>query len=356
MNVNGHGNETKLTAKLFLDGSESSPNFLSKSQTISFVSSARIQPDSLTIFNHPSNVITLTLAAGSGHFQAEIEAIKSDQQQQQHSEQLDSGASRLKINQITERSIVVSPLVNNGPTLLHLFDYCVPPLNEFLLTKTDLSLAKTEFVYWQPAATARINVAGINSILVHYDDEKLQINAQLRVYVQISDANGNPIKVKYFSLMNLKAKLLNSQAAATEKGSSSDAAEDKSNESGTSLSHAESELYAAIEALPLEEYATLDLDEQDKEYTAVYTLSAVKEGVVSVQFEAHSDGYFENSKMTSPLSKLIRSPLKEIQIFAPLNVQPKYVELVRGANYQIVASGGPNTPDASIQYEMVSDA
>ena len=53
------------------------------------------------------------------------------------------------------------------------------------------------------------------------------------------------------------------------------------------------------------------------------------------------------------MSKLIKSPLKDIQIFAPLDVQPKYIELIRGANYQIITTGGPNTPDASIQFEMV---
>ena len=53
------------------------------------------------------------------------------------------------------------------------------------------------------------------------------------------------------------------------------------------------------------------------------------------------------------MSKLIKSPFKDIQIFEPLNVQPKYIELIRGANYQIVTNGGPNTPDSSIQFEMV---
>jgi hypothetical protein len=118
----------------------------------------------------------------------------------------------------------------------------------------------------------------------------------------------------------------------------------------------QNELYASIEELRQEDYVTLDLSEQDKDYTAVYILHAIKEGIVSIQFEAHSDGYFENSKSspTSTLSKIIVSPLKDIEIFSPLNVQPKLIELVRGANYQIIATGGANTPDASIQFEMAS--
>jgi hypothetical protein len=350
VNKHGNGNDSKLTAKLYLNANDKTSSFLSKTLTVNFVTAAKIQPDSLTIFNHPSNIITLALSSGSGHFQAEVETVRGDQHQQPG--ELDLG-NRLKINQITEHSVVVSPLINNGLTLLHIYDYCIPPLNEFL-SRINTQSSKSEVIFWQPATTARINVAGINSILVHYEDEKFQINTQLKVYVQISDANGNPIKVKYFSLMSLKAKLINNQAVSTEKGS--EASYEKSQNDDKSANKnllSENELYASIDALPLEEYSNLDLNDQDKEYTAIYTLNALKEGIISIQFEAHSDGYFENSKLSSSMSKLIKSPLKDIQIFAPLNVQPKYIELIRGANYQIITTGGPNTPDASIQFEMV---
>ena len=347
--IKKHENHLKLTGKLYLDANDYKKSlFLSKTLTVNFVSLAKIYPDSMTIFNHPSNIITLALSNGSGHFQAEIETVKGEQ-----TNEIDLG-NRLKINQITEHSIVVSPLVNNGLTLLHIYDYCIPPFNDFLSRADAPQLSKSELIFWQPASTARINVAGINSILVHYEDEKFQVNTQLKIYVQISDANGNSIKVKYFSLMSLKAKLINSQVASTEKGSES--SYDKSNNGNKSSNKnilLENESYASIEALPLEEYSKLDLSDEDKEFTAVYTLNALKEGIVSIQFEAHSDGYFENSKLASTMSKLIKSPFKDIQIFEPLNVQPKYIELIRGANYQIVTNGGPNTPDSSIQFEMV---
>ena len=256
----------------------------------------------------------------------------------------------LKINQITDHGIVVSPLLNNGLTLMHVYDYCIPPLVDHLVQdENSQQLTKNAVITWPPAATARIQVAGINSILAHYDDEKFQINTQLRVYIQISDATGNLIKTKYFPLMSLKAKLMNSKSS-TDKSSDAD---EKAATSSSANSLLDNELYATIEPLSLEAYAGLDLHEEDKEYTSVYTLHAVKEGVVSIQFEAHSDGYFENPKVSSTLSKLIRSPLKDIQIFTPLNVQPKHIELIRGANYQIVTTGGPNTPDASVKYEMV---
>jgi hypothetical protein len=64
---------------------------------------------------------------------------------------------------ITENS-VVSPALNNGLALLHLFDYCVP------LVKLDLADQKPHhqrLVYtWHPFTTAKVHVAGITSILV----------------------------------------------------------------------------------------------------------------------------------------------------------------------------------------------
>jgi hypothetical protein len=98
--------------------------------------------------------------------------------------------------------VVVSPLTNNGLTYLHIYDYCVPPQTELLSKVTSL-------LTWQPYATSKIQVAGINTILVNYEDDKVQVKEGLKIYVQISDATGNLIRTKYFSLMNLKAKLTN---------------------------------------------------------------------------------------------------------------------------------------------------
>ena len=71
-----NGNDSKLTAKLFATKN----TFLSKSLSVHFVSEVRVQPDSLTVFNHPSNVVTLALLNGSSHYQAEIETIRVEQQ------------------------------------------------------------------------------------------------------------------------------------------------------------------------------------------------------------------------------------------------------------------------------------
>jgi hypothetical protein len=253
-----HANASlKLTAKMHLNEKQDKLNILSKSLLVKFVSLVQIEPESLTVFNHPSNVVTLALSQGSGHFQAEIETVQNDQ--------LIDSEHRLKINQITDHNIVISPLNSNGLSLLHVFDYCIPPpfLTESFSQNDDDT--KTKLILWPAAATARIQVAGINSILVFYEDENIQINSQIKVYVRISDANGHSIRVKYFPLMSLKGKLINSNNN-----------NNNNNNNNHPLLSDQNELYASIVELRQEDYVTLDLSEQDKDYTAVYILHAIK--------------------------------------------------------------------------------
>ena len=90
-------------------------------------------------------------------------------------------------SQITDSSIVVSPALHNGLVLLHLFDYCVPPVKLDLLDSTKQHQQQQhhlqeKLIYsWLPASTAKIHVAGINSILVGFDDDKLEINTSQRL-------------------------------------------------------------------------------------------------------------------------------------------------------------------------------
>ena len=102
--------DSKLTAKLFLDTTSSSgedesagtiKNNLIKTLNVHFVSDAKLQPDTLTIFNHPSNVISLSILRGSGYYHAEIETIKVNQAQldgaQLKQNQQDSSSQQLQM-------------------------------------------------------------------------------------------------------------------------------------------------------------------------------------------------------------------------------------------------------------------
>lgn len=323
---------------------QAAAKYLTSTLNIHFVSDVRIEPNTLTIFNHPSNIIPLGLSLGSGHYHAEIETVHQPQSSSIGDLSSSSSTSRgevvLKINQITESSVIVSPSANNGLTYLHIYDYCVPPSdqqsNEMAMTSTVMmrllppSIHNNRVMTWPPYATAKIQVAGINSILVNYEDDKVQVKSGLKIYVQISDATGNLIRTKYFPLMNLRAKLANvdtssvtsPQGTAASSSSSAAAAAASSIKYGsTSLANVELDVISRSET-------------NSDEYTAVYVLNAKKIGVVSVQFEALSDGTGQTTDSASSSSKkssgenLIQSGVKEIQIYSPLRVQPKYIELI----------------------------
>lgn len=328
--------DTKLSARLQNPARKGThDNQLSTVLSVHFVSDVKVTPETLTVFNHPSNVVSLSLLAGSGYYHAEVETIKS-----LNSEGIEQGGSEsagnvLKINHISANSVVVSPMLNNGLTLLNVFDYCVAPeiLQQKIVTlKEGDSSINRQIVQWAPSTTSRIQVAGINSIVANYEDDKLEVKKQLRIYVQISDGTGNLIKTNYFSLMNLNAKL----TVSSEIGVTSDS-------------------MGSIVPASLEEYENSTIKEEDREFTAVFILNAHKTGIINVQFEAKSDGYMLETglNVVGNEAQTIRSHLKEVQIYAPLNVQPKYIELAEGAFYQITTNGGPMLTDAAIHYVIV---
>jgi len=207
----------------------------------------------------------------------------------------------------------------------------VPPAS---LPQTILSLTAPAIsvLHWPASTTSKIQVAGINSIVATYEDDKCQVKNHLKIYVQISDATGNLIKTNYFSLMSLVAKLsVNSDTTHT----------------------TTADTISTIVPASAEDYENTQIKDEDKEYTAVFLLNAHRTGFVSVQFEARSDGYIMDTTSNIKSGQTIRSQLKEVQIYAPLSVEPKYVELVKGSVYQVTTTGGPMLTDAAIQYEVV---
>ena len=91
---------------------------LSSTLRVLYVANVACEPDQLTIFNHPSNVVTLRLSNGSGHYRAHIDALQQQQQQQQDKGAIAQPASSanaiLKVNQISESALIVSPIASNG--------------------------------------------------------------------------------------------------------------------------------------------------------------------------------------------------------------------------------------------------
>ncbi len=244
-----YAHHSQITVQLNAKGSK-----LASTLHVRYVTGVHCEPDQLTIFNHPSNVVTLRLADGSDHYQAYIETLLCP-----------VGADKthpiLKISQISAHGLVVSPIATNGLANLLIYDFCVPPAVPILLEATSTTVST---IAWMPSASAKIHVAGINSILVNYEDDKLQVGASLRVYVQISDATGKLIKTSYFALMNLRVKCTDTdggdQQLATVEPESSDSA-------------------------PSSSTGARQLSDEEREYTVVYVVNGVREGVASLVFE-----------------------------------------------------------------------
>ncbi|CAF0812330.1 unnamed protein product [Brachionus calyciflorus] len=270
--------ECDLSVKFLIEDHSHIENSLN----VKFINDVKIEPEQLVIFNHPSNLQQLKLIDGSGYFHAEVESKESNV---------------LKITQVTDTSVQITPLINNGLCSVNIYDYCIPP--------ESMSLENQELI-WLPSARTQIKVAGINSIMVNYDDDKVQEGKRIKIYVQIVDATGNFIQSKYFKLMNLEPRI-----------------------------HGDNNL------VKLE----ISDDDTGSENTGVYVLNGLRSGFIHIEFEATSD------------SKIIKSSKKEIEVFSPLKIEPKLVELILGSEYQIQYSGGPVlTPEMIIKFDVEDHA
>lgn len=145
---------------------------------IHFVSDVKVTPETLTVFNHPSNVVSLSLLAGSGYYHAEVETIRSLNSEGIEQGGVESAGNVLKINHISASSVVVSPMVNNGLTLLNVFDYCVAPeilQHKIMALKEGDSSINRQLVQWGPSTTSKIQVYhfGPNFYSRHFTEDRI---------------------------------------------------------------------------------------------------------------------------------------------------------------------------------------
>ena len=269
---------TEIELKLYINDKAYLESFLN----IRFVNDVQIEPKQLVLFNHPFNMQKLNLVHGSGYFHGQVES---------------EDKNLLRINRIWDSGLEVSPLINNGVCYVNVFDYCVPP-EEFISMPNELC--------WKPTARSSVTIAGINSIMVSLEQDKVLEGQQTKFFVQIVDANGNYIQSSYFKLMNLQAKVVDGD----------------------------------LSMLKIE--PSNQMVESDT--TKVFMLTGLKSGFVKIRFEAQSD------------SEIIKSQEKLIEIYAPIRVEPKMVELVPGTEYQIKYTGGPElSHDIKIIFEILDD-
>ena len=108
------------------------------------------------------------------------------------------------------------------------------------------------------------------------------------------------------------------------------------------------------------------ISDEERDYTVVYVVSGVREGTVSIVFEARSDVYDPMLNATTSAGAkpafapndddkhIIRSELHDVHVYGRLSVEPKHLELIVGATYQILTSGGPSAPSGGthLVYEL----
>ncbi|XP_050414022.1 nuclear pore membrane glycoprotein 210 isoform X1 [Patella vulgata] len=138
---------------------------ISKSIELLLREEAVIQPNRVSVFNHPSNKVTIEVQKGSGYF---------------YLDERETDAMTVKYD-VKQKAILVNPL-NDGSSCLTVFDLC---LN----------------VQHHPSVTIQVSgVGGVDVIML----DKVEVGKELIAKVQVLDVNGNPLLSSFFSLMGLK--------------------------------------------------------------------------------------------------------------------------------------------------------
>ncbi|XP_064601442.1 nuclear pore membrane glycoprotein 210-like [Liolophura sinensis] len=139
---------------------------ISKSVELILVEEPFISPNTISVFNHPSNKVSLEVKKGSGYF---------------HVDEGQFEAAQIQYLQ-RKRKVEVIPAMD-GVMVVTAYDLC--------LDLTD-----------HPKAT--VYVSGVGSIELTVRD-KIEISSEVKAHVQVLDSKGAPLSASFFPLMNLRA-------------------------------------------------------------------------------------------------------------------------------------------------------
>ncbi|CAC5367420.1 NUP210 [Mytilus coruscus] len=138
---------------------------LTKTIDIRLVDEAVLMPSVISIFNHPSNKVTIVVEKGSGCFYVvpEQRGIVSVDYQEK------------------DKRIQVNPL-KDGSLSLTVYDLCI--------------------TMPQPL-TASVYVSGVGSVLLSVID-KMEVDHEVKARVKVMDVHNKPLRASFFTLMDLK--------------------------------------------------------------------------------------------------------------------------------------------------------
>ncbi|ESO84308.1 hypothetical protein LOTGIDRAFT_236288 [Lottia gigantea] len=138
---------------------------ISKSLELLLRQEAVIEPSRISVFNHPSNKVTIEVQKGSGYF---------------HLDDVETDTMSIKYD-AKQKAVLVNP-IKDGSKSITVYDLC--------LEVTD-----------HPSATVHVSgVGGVDVIIL----DKVEVGKELKAKVQVLDIHGNPLLSSFFSLMNLK--------------------------------------------------------------------------------------------------------------------------------------------------------
>ncbi|XP_014675942.1 PREDICTED: nuclear pore membrane glycoprotein 210-like [Priapulus caudatus] len=136
---------------------------ISRSVELQLVEECFIEPDEISIFNHPSNKVALSIQKGSGYF---------------HVEPRESRVAQVAVD---NRVVSVAP-AHDGALSLTAYDLCL---------------------FAADPARAQVQVSGVDSIDLRVVD-KVELRDEVRASVRVLDSTGKPLSAQFFTLMNLK--------------------------------------------------------------------------------------------------------------------------------------------------------
>ncbi|XP_077992157.1 nuclear pore membrane glycoprotein 210-like [Glandiceps talaboti] len=159
------GYDTKLLKAQQISQSPNISPVISTSLELLLVNSAVITPDTVSVFNHPSSKVSLTVKGGSGHYWVQT-----------------SDRNLAKVSyQDKKKQIEVIPQLD-GSLVITTYDLCLDSPTH---------------------ATANVYISGVNLIEVRVVD-KVEIGHDIQAKVRVLDSSGKPLHRSYFMLMGLK--------------------------------------------------------------------------------------------------------------------------------------------------------
>ncbi|XP_070565297.1 nuclear pore membrane glycoprotein 210-like isoform X2 [Ptychodera flava] len=159
------GYDTKMLKSLDISPVPKISPTISKSLELLLVQDARVTPNKVSIFNHPSSMVSLAVSGGSGHFWVQPS---------------DGSIAKVTYND-KKKQIEVIPQLDG----------------DMVITAYDLCLDSTV------QAEAHVYISGVDVIDVRVVD-KVQIGKDITASVTVLDTNNKPLRSSYFELMGLK--------------------------------------------------------------------------------------------------------------------------------------------------------